>query len=779
MLSAMVKLVLRILLLVAATHLVAFGQESPSQVAMTSEEISRGKDLFADSCIECHGVRGEGVPDAYEEPLIGDSSISELTEIIADTMPEEDPDACVGEDAEAVAAYMFETFYSPKARLRRNPPKQKLARLTAHQLQQSLADLYSGLNGTIWHDDKTGIRARYYNRDSKDGQTSFDRVDKTIDFDFGTDGPGQGVKSKNYSVSWNTALKCDVSGRYEFIVRSSTAFVMFFGGYDREFINNYVQSETKTEFRKSIYLTAGRVYPLKIELHQRERKTEQPEAKISLSWKTPYGTEQIVPEHNFANMHPPATFVLQTKLPPDDRSYGYERGIAVDRQWDETVTRSAIEFADQVITEAWPAYVKKNGANSSDRYRLREFLKKLVESAFRGPVNEELRELYIEQQLAESEDDHEVIRRVVLLTLKSPRFLYPQLDKDRSVSQRAANRLTLALFDSLPADKWLLDEVKYNQLKTRLQIRDTARRMVDDWRVQGKTRQMLYSWLNLDHIEEISKDQEEFPEFDEQLVSDLRDSLDRFLDEIVWSKKSDFRKLLNSNRSFTTPRIAAFYGDKWKNSSSGEGLRPTSRDDEIRFGVLSHPYLMSALAYRDSTSPIHRGVFLLRYVLGRTLRPPNEAFTPLSPDLHPDLTTRERIQLQTSPENCQVCHAKINGLGFALEKFDAVGRYQTEELGRAIDASGRYTSKADETEEFAGPSELAKYLADSEDAKRAFVVRAFQHFVKQPLAAFGIDTEDKLLESFAKHDYSIRELLVEIAVIASSQHIEEAYQYGN
>jgi hypothetical protein len=139
---------------------------------------------------------------------------------------------------------------------------------------------------------------------------------------------------------------------------------------------------------------------------------------------------------------------------------------------------------------------------------------------------------------------------------------------------------------------------------------------------------------------------------------------------------------------------------------------------------------MSGLAYRDSTSPIHRGVFLMRYLLGRTLRPPNEAFTPLSPTLHPDLTTRERVSLQTSPESCQVCHIKINGLGFALEKFDAVGRYQEKELGRAIDASGRYTTRNGETVEFAGPRELADFLADSDDAKRAFVVRAFQHFVE-------------------------------------------------
>ncbi|MFN9911787.1 MAG: DUF1588 domain-containing protein, partial [Pirellulaceae bacterium] len=100
-----------------------------------------------------------------------------------------------------------------------------------------------------------------------------------------------------------------------------------------------------------------------------------------------------------------------------------------------------------------------------------------------------------------------------------------------------------------------------------------------------------------------------------------------------------------------------------------------------RFGVLTHPYLMSRLSYHDATSPIHRGVFLIRYVLGRNLTPPSEAFAPLSPDLHPDLTTRERVTLQTQDDNCQACHIKINGLGFTLENYDAVGRFQTEDRG--------------------------------------------------------------------------------------------------
>jgi hypothetical protein len=181
---------------------------------------------------------------------------------------------------------------------------------------------------------------------------------------------------------------------------------------------------------------------------------------------------------------------------------------------------------------------------------------------------------------------------------------------------------------------------------------------------------------------------------------------------------------------------------------------------------------MSGLAYHNASSPIHRGVFLMRYMLGRTLRPPSDAFSPLSPDLHPELTTRERVNLQTSPESCQVCHRKINGLGFTLENYDAAGRYRAMERDKPIDASGEYVSRDDQLVNFANLEDLANYLAASRDAQRALVSRAFQYFVKQPPAAFGEQTLDQLTEKFVAGDFNVRELIVEIAVLAARNPIE-------
>ena len=281
----------------------------------------------------------------------------------------------------------------------------------------------------------------------------------------------------------------------------------------------------------------------------------------------------------------------------------------------------------------------------------------------------------------------------------------------------------------------------------------------------------MQEWLNVRSVEDVSKDESQFPRFDADLASELRASLDRFLDDVVWSDVSDYRQLFLADAYFTSARIAHYYGDAWKPDDDQSTGLSRIRVDDGRIGLLGHPWLLSSLAYRDSTSPIHRGVFLLRHVLGRTLRPPNEAFIPLSPDLHPDLTTRERVALQTGSEACQVCHRQINGLGFVLESFDAVGRPREDDRGRKIDTSGLYVDRSGEEIRFESIKALAEYLATSDDSHRGFVDRAFRHFVKQPPAAWGPETLDRLTNQFQDNSCSIRLLLIEIAATAATHPI--------
>ena len=116
-----------------------------------------GPELFQGQCARCHGESGEGNPDFCPDPLHGDRPLADLTELIVDTMPEEDPEKCVGDDAKRVAEYIYETFYTAEARARNQPPRIALSRMTVRQYQNAAADLLAGFVGTDSRDEQRGV----------------------------------------------------------------------------------------------------------------------------------------------------------------------------------------------------------------------------------------------------------------------------------------------------------------------------------------------------------------------------------------------------------------------------------------------------------------------------------------------------------------------------------------------------------------------------------------------------------------------------------------------
>ncbi|MEP3482333.1 MAG: DUF1592 domain-containing protein, partial [Fuerstiella sp.] len=635
------------------------------QLSSTDLQMLKGESIWTKSCADCHGAKAEGVSGIYESALSGDDTIGQLADVIASTMPEGEPKLCVAEDAKAVARWLHHNHYSEAARIRNRPPQVTLTHLTANQLRQNLADLYAHFSGSMWQDNNQGVVGTYFDGSRwKKENLRFERVDPVINFDWKKDRPAKNIKATDFYVHWRGGLKVLESGRYEIIMRSTVAFKMDLGRFGRTFIDNHVQSGDKAEFRKSVYLLAGRVYVFDINLYQRKRKTEQPPVQASLCWVPPHGAEQVIPSRNLIATSPPASFALQTKLPSDDRSYGYDRGLAVDRQWDESTTAAAIEFGTTAAEELWPDYQRKHKKDGNeDRARLRNFVLEAAQVAFRGSLSEQEKQFYVHQQINQTADDSEAIKRCLLTILKSPRFLYPSLDVNQSPSQKAANRIALTLFDSLPADQQLLKRIEKGQLETEQHIRQVAQQLVRDLRCQGKIREMLFEWMNLSHFTDITKNSATYPGFDQELVADLKSSLTAFLDDTALNSDSDFRKLFSADWSYSNARLAKFYGDAWQpapiassaaskasddaaskaagdaeksNDETGsraqkgldyigllpvDSLRKTSSQPGAPQGLLTHPYLMSGLAYTHSTSPIHRGVFLIRFMLGRTLRP--------------------------------------------------------------------------------------------------------------------------------------------------------------
>ena len=485
-------------------------------------------------------------------------------------------------------------------------------------------------------------------------------------------------------------------------------------------------------------------------------------ASIALLWKLPRRVDEVIPERRLSPQKWPEAFVLQTPFPPDDRSIGYERGTTISKAWDQATTDAAIEVAGYVASHLRElAGVSADDANGATK--LKDFCQRFVERAFRRPLTDEQKQLYIEQQFAAAPSREVAVKRVVLLTLKSPRFLYREVGSAAADSYDVAARISFGLWDSLP-DQPLLDAAKAGKLTDRGAIVQQAERMLPDLRTQAKLREFFRGWLKIDQAHDMAKDPEQFPDFSPEIAADLRTSLDLTVEDVIASDAADFRQLLLADSLYLNGRLAKFYGVDLPVDAP---FQQVALDPQQRAGVLTHPYLLAGFAYTATSSPIHRGVFISRSVLGRKLRPPPEAVTPLAPDLHADLTTRERIALQTGSQMCATCHAMINPLGFTLENFDAVGRFRDVEKGKPIDATGLYRTRTGQTAKFAGPKELASFLAGSDETHAAFALQLFHHLVKQPVLAYGPNRHAELKQSFVSQQFNIRKLAVEIVAGAA------------
>jgi hypothetical protein len=755
----------------------------------TGQQADHGALLYKDQCAKCHGDSGEGVRGEYARPLAGEDSLEKLTQYIEKWMPEDDPAACTGEDAVAVATHIYDAFYSVAAQERIRTSRIALSRMTVRQYQNAVADLIGVFRaeGDSEDEPKRGLHAEYFNSRNPGGKTAVTRVDAHIDFTFDDD---EVLKSKmdllGFAASWSGALLAPDTGRYEFTIRTDKAARFWVNDLDTPLIDAWVKSGDETEFSGRIMLLGGRAHPIRLEFTSRDQGVDMDDKKkaedtlegfLELEWKLPGRTAETVPTRHLVAQQVPEVFVLQTPFPPDDRSEGYERGTTVSKAWDEATTEAAIEFAGYVgdhLDELTRAEENRESADEADTQPekaeqsgptedLRAFCEKLAAHAFRAPLTDEQRERYVERHFAETEDAELAVKRVVLLALKSPHFLYTAPLEATAPDYAAASSLAFSLWDSGP-DQALLEAAARGELQTRRGIARQARRMIADPRTGAKLRAFLHEWLHIAQVPELAKDTDLFAEFNAHLASDLRTSLDLFLDEVVWSESSDFRQLFLSKDLYLNGPLARYYGFDLPRDAPFTRFETRQAD---RAGVLTHPYILSNLAYKDSTSPIHRGVLLARGILGQALNPPPEAFSPLPVDLHPTLTTRERVALQTEPEACQSCHAMINPLGFALEAFDATGRLRHMEMGKPVDDAGFFVVASGERVDFDGARELGEFLAEHRQTHRAFVVQLHHYLVKQPINAYGIETGDALVDYFAEKNYSIRALAAEIAVRAA------------
>ncbi len=744
-------------------------------VGKVAAQAPDGLAIYQKKCASCHGKAGEGAKP-YPHPLVGNRSVMQLSRYIMRFMPEDAPGTIKGPEADKVAAYIYDAFYSPAAQAKIKAPRIELARLTVNEYRYAIADLVGGFStGKPVRSVKTGneeygLRGDYFTVGAKRNRTlAFTRLDPVLRFDFASTTSGfEKLKTPEIAANWHGSVIARETGLHEFIVRTEHSMKFWVNDTKKPLIDASVKSGNDTEFRAAVYMLAGRAYPIRLEFWRGnigvrkdpKDKLKQVKTTVALEWKPPHGVAEVIPQQNLIPDDAPTAFAPAIALPPDDRSAGYERGTAVSKEWVQATTDGAIETANYVVAHlAELSGVRADAANRPTL--LKDYAGKFAQRAFRRPLTTAEQKFYIDRQFEVAKDADAAVKRTVLLVLQSPRFLYREPYVAPGTNGDAfdvASRIAFSLWDSLP-DAVLLSAAAEGRLKTRADVTREAERMLADRRAKTKVRNFFMQWLKADQVAEVHKDAKVFPGFDGRAVGDLQTSLEMFIDETIWSPASDYRQLFLAEHLFLNGRLAAFYGGDLPPDAKFQKVKLKTGD---RFGVLTHPLLMANFSYTATSSPIHRGVFLARNVLGVALRQPPDAFTPLAPELHPNLSTRERIALQTSPKDCRSCHGIINSLGFTLENFDAIGRFRDQEKNKPIDASGFFVTRSGDKVELKNAQSLAIFVAESDEAHEAFVARMFHYLVRQPVLAYGPDKLTELRQTFATNQFNVRRLIVEI-----------------
>jgi hypothetical protein len=326
----------------------------------------------------------------------------------------------------------------------------------------------------------------------------------------------------------------------------------------------------------------------------------------------------------------------------------------------------------------------------------RRILSTLMRRAYRRPVGDaDLKKPMELFRQARAEGDFDAgIEMALSVVLVSPHFLL-RVEPDppgiapnsayRISDLQLASRLSFFLWGSIPDDE-LLDAAERGDLSQPEVLERQVRRMLADLRSQSLVSNFASQWLQLRKLESITPDLRLFPDFDDNLRQAFRRETELHFEGIVREDRSVL-ELLKSDHTFLNERLAKHYGIP--NVYGSRFRRVDVGGDAVRGGLLRQGSVLMATSYATRTSPVIRGKWILENILGTPPPPPLPNVPALKDNtVSASLSVRERLAEHRHQEPCASCHKLMDPVGFALENFDAVGRWRAMEEGKPLDATG-------------------------------------------------------------------------------------------
>jgi hypothetical protein len=320
-----------------------------------------------------------------------------------------------------------------------------------------------------------------------------------------------------------------------------------------------------------------------------------------------------------------------------------------------------------------------------------------------------------------------------------------------------ASRLSFFLWSSIPDDA-LLDIAGKGKLAGPKVLDDTVRWMLADRRGVALADNFAAQWLGLRGLGDMEPDKQTYPEFDTALAAAFHSETQMFVRSLIRENRSIF-DLLNADYTYLNERLAALYGIP---GITGPGFRRVSlQGNDQRGGLLTQGSVLLLTSHAARTSPVLRGKWILENLLNSP-PPPPPANVPLldeNPVSGRKLTTREKVERHRDNPACASCHGRIDGLGFALENFDVIGRWRTRDEGGDINPSGRLANGAS----FSGPQGLKNLLLeDPEPFVRGTVEKLMTYALGRELDARDQPAVREIMRSTEANGYRFWDLIVAI-----------------
>jgi hypothetical protein len=342
---------------------------------------------------------------------------------------------------------------------------------------------------------------------------------------------------------------------------------------------------------------------------------------------------------------------------------------------------------------------------------------------------------------------------MIAVVLASPKFIFRAEQDDAPTAKDAhpisefalASRLSYFLWGSMPDDE--LFQLAYAK-KLSANLEAQTRRLLKDPRSRYLTEGFGLQWLQLRQLSAVSPDPTMFPGFNDAVRTSMMKETELFFAEIVREDRSVL-DLIDADFTYLDRNLANFYGIQadFPRGRTSPFVRVTLPKGE-RGGILTHASILTATSNPTRTSPVKRGKWILEQILGSP-PPPAPPSVPTLEGQQLKGNLRQRMEQHRADPACASCHTRMDAIGFAFEKFDAVGQLRQQDEGQPIDPSG----KLPDGRAFSGAGELKKLLlADREKIVRNLSSKLLTFGLGRGLDYYDGPAVDKITESALKAD---------------------------